>query len=55
MYDAWALSRETYAVFVPDSEKADNCTECGECLEKCPQQIEIPGWLATAHSKISQQ
>ncbi|MHA1543487.1 MAG: hypothetical protein ACTSQH_11000 [Candidatus Hodarchaeales archaeon] len=21
------------------------CTQCGECLEKCPQQIEIPDMM----------
>jgi len=25
---------------------ASQCVECGECLEKCPQQIEIPTYLA---------
>ncbi|MGL4593671.1 MAG: aldo/keto reductase [Thermoguttaceae bacterium] len=23
-------------------EKASNCTQCGECLEKCPQKLPIP-------------
>ena len=27
---------------VPNEEAAEFCTECGECLDKCPQQIEIP-------------
>jgi len=27
--------------WVPDKEKADKCTECGECLSKCPQKINI--------------
>ena len=27
---------------------ASLCTQCGECLEKCPQQIEIPEMLAVA-------
>jgi uncharacterized protein len=27
---------------VPDEQAAEFCTECGECMEKCPQKIEIP-------------
>jgi aryl-alcohol dehydrogenase-like predicted oxidoreductase len=26
-------------------ESVENCTECGECLEKCPYNIAIPGGL----------
>ena len=26
------------------------CTQCGECLEKCPQQIEIPDMMEKANS-----
>ena len=25
------------------------CTQCGECLEKCPQQIEIPDMMDKAN------
>src|SRR3990170_601450 len=25
-------------------QRADQCLECGECLEACPQSIEIPDW-----------
>lgn len=36
-----------------DQEKrADKCTECGECLEKCPQNIDIPSWLKKAHEAL---
>jgi uncharacterized protein len=27
---------------VPNEEAAEFCVECGDCLEKCPQRIEIP-------------
>ena len=32
-----------------EEERADQCTECGECLEACPQEIQIPDWLKKAH------
>ncbi len=35
-----------------EDERANLCIECGECLEKCPQGIEIPDWLAKAHELL---
>ena len=32
--------------------RADKCTECLECLEKCPNSIEIPKWLKKAHEDL---
>lgn len=37
---------------IPQDQRADKCTECGECLAKCPQSIEIPGWLKKAHEAL---
>lgn len=31
-----------YKYFVPDEGKADKCNQCGACLAKCPQKINIP-------------
>jgi len=32
-----------------EEQRADQCTECEECVEACPQQIPIPEWLNKAH------
>jgi predicted aldo/keto reductase-like oxidoreductase len=39
-------SRFFYGMLLPPSERAENCTSCGDCVEKCPQHLEIPGFLA---------
>ena len=31
-----------YRLVLSESERASNCTQCGQCLEKCPQRIPIP-------------
>ncbi|MFC2045061.1 aldo/keto reductase [Chloroflexota bacterium] len=33
-------------------QRADNCIECGECEEKCPQGIPIREWLKKAHALL---
>jgi predicted aldo/keto reductase-like oxidoreductase len=38
-------ARFRYRKVLSESEKASNCTRCGECLDKCPQQIPIPDEL----------
>jgi len=34
-------------------QRADQCIECGECLELCPQAIAIPEWLQKAHQLLA--
>jgi len=31
---------------------ASQCVECGECLERCPQQIDIPAQLEKVASEL---
>ncbi len=37
---------------IPQDKRADKCVECSECLEKCPQKIDIPAWLKKAHEAL---
>jgi len=52
MYDDLKRSKSFYNFFLNDNNRANNCTECGECLAKCPQQIEIIKWLKEAHKVL---
>jgi predicted aldo/keto reductase-like oxidoreductase len=36
-----------------EEQRADQCIECGECMEACPQQIPITDWLKKAHALLS--
>jgi predicted aldo/keto reductase-like oxidoreductase len=51
IYGDEEAARGAYA-WLDEAQRADLCVECGECLEKCPQQIEIPDWLARAHGLL---
>jgi predicted aldo/keto reductase-like oxidoreductase len=54
MYDDMQSGKFMYnAPFgIPQDQRADQCTECEECLEKCPQKIDIPSWLKKAHEAL---
>jgi predicted aldo/keto reductase-like oxidoreductase len=52
MYGDEHRAHLVYNTFMKAEERADLCIECGECLEKCPQMIEIPDWLAKAHEVL---
>jgi predicted aldo/keto reductase-like oxidoreductase len=52
MYGDEQAARMAYQ-WVEEEQQAEACVECGECLEKCPQQIDIPEWLARAHRLLS--
>ena len=38
--------------WIDEKRRGDACIECGECLEKCPQHIEIPEWMKTVHEAL---
>jgi predicted aldo/keto reductase-like oxidoreductase len=53
-YGDESRAQMVYNNFMNEDERANLCTECGECLEKCPQNIEIPDWLAKVHEVLCQ-
>ena len=41
--------------WIDEKRRGDACIQCGECLEKCPQHIEIPEWMKVVHEALGQQ
>lgn len=57
IYGLSSGARRDYALFskdwpYEDYKDATHCTECGECLDKCPQKIDIPAELKKAHETL---
>ncbi|MCE5278138.1 MAG: aldo/keto reductase [Planctomycetaceae bacterium] len=55
VYGMWDIARQGYAgigVAWDPGKRADACTECGKCREKCPQKIDIPAQLEKAHQLL---
>jgi len=54
MYDDMRVGRLMYGgpFGVQPDQRADRCTECEECLEKCPQNVPIPEWLKKVHDEL---
>jgi len=48
IYDDHRVARMRYRQ-LPREEQADQCVECLECEEKCPQDIPISEWLKKCH------
>lgn len=54
VYGETRQGRANYQGFGPrglkPEQRADQCIECGTCVEACPQKIAIPEWLKKAHT-----
>ncbi|MFP3898042.1 MAG: aldo/keto reductase [Dehalococcoidia bacterium] len=52
MYDNARSPRFAYRGLKPE-QRGDQCTRCEECMEACPQGIDIPDWLEKAHALLA--
>jgi len=53
IYDDMGAPRFTYGRWVNENEKANLCTACKKCEEKCPQKIKISEWMPIIHKTLS--
>lgn len=53
IYDDMGAPQFTYGRWVNESEKANLCTNCKKCEEKCPQKIKISEWMPVIHKTLS--
>ena len=51
IYNTLKRPRRLYSK-LENGEKADNCQECHECENLCPQEIAIPEWLVKVHQTL---
>ncbi|MBC7123004.1 MAG: aldo/keto reductase [Pseudothermotoga sp.] len=53
MFEDFEGGRGTYAWFESRKVSASFCTECGECLAKCPQKLDIPRLMKKIHAELA--
>jgi predicted aldo/keto reductase-like oxidoreductase len=52
MYDDLPREQFLYTLRIKEGERADQCIECHECEEKCPQEIAIAESIKKAHELL---
>jgi len=53
MYGDRLGAHRSYTQFMNAENRANQCVECGQCEEACPQQIKIIDWLKKAHDVLT--
>jgi hypothetical protein len=55
MFENFELAKGEYRWFSSQKISAAFCTECGECLSKCPQNLQIPTLMKKIHRELSSE
>ncbi len=55
MFPDTDTARVVYNRWMPAKSRAAACTECGTCLSRCPQQIDIPEALKTVDRALARE
>lgn len=60
VYDMQEFGRYRYQMFENaghwfPGNKASRCTECGDCLPRCPENLDIPALLQETHQQLNGQ
>jgi predicted aldo/keto reductase-like oxidoreductase len=52
-YDDLNRARFLYTIRIQEDERADQCLDCKECEEKCPQGIPISEWIPKSNELLA--
>ena len=53
VYNLHERAKLSYKWIISQKRNASQCTECGKCMEKCPQNIPIIEQLKEAHRMLA--
>ncbi len=54
MYGDLQGGRRAYQQWVPEAERANNCGQCHQCEDLCPQHILVSDWMVRVHEVLGE-
>jgi len=47
-------ARQAYTRWIPELERANNCIDCNNCEDLCPQSILVSQWMPVVHGVLGE-